>query len=233
MRHHSTGIGHFRLALLGVAALLGVGSVALWTTVASAAGTGYGPAPAPGTTVPGGFSNVVTSQTLPASGGTLSTSYDGETLSAVVPAGDFPGPVQVSITAPSTTPLVRTVTAFDISFSLDGKTITGALSAPITFTIKDPSVTVGDTVAVWNGTAWVAYSNATVSNGEVVIDVTTDPAFAVLAASAAPAPTVSGATTPTTGLPVTTIAAGALALMALGGLGLFFTRRRRTHTDAA
>lgn len=224
-----------RAHMLGAAAALGVGGLVLWSGTALAAGTGYGPGSSTGATPPGGFSSVVTSQTVSATGGTVSASYSGETVAVSVPSGDFPGPVQVTVTAPSTTALPGVVTAFDLSFAVNGQAVTGALAKPVTFTIKDSSISAGDTVDVWNGSAWVAYASAVVQNGEVVITVTSDPAFAVLAASTTSTPpaTVTGATTATTGIPVDTLAGAAAGFVALGGLGLLFVRRRKPTTTRA
>src|ERR1700733_1461729 len=85
------------------AAIVMLGSTALAVAAAGGAlaSTGYGPPGPAAPTVPGGFSAVVTSQTIGPAGGKIGpVSVDGVTTTLTVPAGAFPGPVQITLTAP-------------------------------------------------------------------------------------------------------------------------------------
>ena len=88
-----------RLAIVMLA-----GAAILVTTGAGGAlaAGGYGP-PAPGPPkVPGGHCVVVTSQTITPAGGTIGpVTIDGASVTLIVPAGAFPVPVQITLTAPN------------------------------------------------------------------------------------------------------------------------------------
>lgn len=218
----------YRRLLVTAAAAGGVATFGLWGGVAYAAGAGYGPGPSQsGSTPPGGFTNVVTAQTVPATGGTVSASYNGQQVDVNVPAGDFSGPVQVSISTPTLSQIPGAVSSFDISFTVGGQPATGTLAKPVVFTVTGPSLKAGETVDIWNGSAWTPYADATVSNGSAQITITSDPAFAIMAASS----TVPGSTTATTGIPMAGLGLLAGGLVLAGGAGLFVTRRRRATSN--
>lgn len=216
-----------RVALLST--IIGISAVALMAAPALAAGTGYGPTAPQAPTAPGGFNTVVTSQTLPVTGGSVTATSSGAKLLLSVPPGDFPKPVQVTVLAPPTPPPGSQL-AFGISFALGGQAVSGTLPKPVTFTITDSSIKAGDVVVEWNGSSWVRYAGATASNGSVTITLTSDPAFAVEAAAVQPVP---GATTATTGVPMDGLGAIAGGLVLVGGAGLVVIRRRRRASARA
>lgn len=229
MRNSLKAYGRRVLRVTGAATAGGIATVGLWSGVAFAAGTGYVGGGTATPAAPSGFTNVITSQTVPTTGGTVASPYRNGQLSVKVPAGDFTGPVDVSVTAPTTTSVAGEVLALDLSFSVNGSAVKGALAQPIVFTITSPDIKVGDVVDLWNGTKWVTYTNATVADGSATITLTSDPAFAISTTSAPASTTVSGATTPTTGVPVLGLGALAFGAVAVGAGGLVTVRRRRAR----
>lgn len=204
------------------------GFVLLWAGPALGAGTGYATSPA-ATAPPGGFTSVVVSQSVPPSGGTVTTTYNGSKLTITVPSGSFTATVQVTVTAATVGQIAGAVVGFDVTFTLNGQSVSGTFAHPVTFTITNNDIKAGDVVNVWNGSAWVGYPNASVTNGSAKIVVTSDPAFVVQAASTSAAPTavVPGATTATTGFPLLTLVAAAGGFVLIGLSGLLAVRRRK------
>lgn len=214
---------------------LGAGAVALAAGMlaapaAWAAGSGYGTGTgAPPSTAPGGFTTVVAAKTVGPAGGTLVASVAAAQVSISVPAGTFSGPVQLVLVGPKAlVTMPGAVTAFGIQLQSNGTALTGSFS-PVTVTVSDPALAVGDQVEEWNGTSFVPYSQGTVGTGVATITVTTDPVFAISTppaggvgaayASATPTAassgTVPGATSVHTGVPL-----DGLALLALAGLAI-------------
>lgn len=227
--------------------------VAALASVAGAAGTGYGSEQPQGTTVPGGFTSVVTSRTLPASGGVVAATFAGGTISVDVPAGAFAGPVQVSVLAPSTA-LAGAVVAFDLSFATGGQSVSGSFATAVTCVVANPSITSSDVVDVWDGSRWVVDPRASVSAGTATIVVTADPAFAVEPSSmttvTGPVTEGGGSTSPgasagrgpaspvpssrhvaaaaaTAGIPVLGWVGISFGVVLIGATGLVLARRRR------
>jgi hypothetical protein len=223
-----------RLAVvtLGSAAMLVVGAGG-----ALAAG-GYGP-PAPVVPpAPGGFSAVVTSQTIGAGGGQVGpVTVDGVPTTLTVPAGAFTAAVQITLTAPSLAGVGtgglaghHAVAGVGVQVTQDGSTYAGTFLKPLTLTVSSSSITSACTVVVWNGAAFVA-AGGTVSAGAATVSFDHDPSFAVLAPASSAVPPVApiaGATGPKTGEPFLGegILAGVLLLLGMAGLGFVLRRQR-------
>lgn len=234
-------------SLAGAALGVGIGVLALWSGAAAAAGTGgsYGGGGPEGT--PPGTFTVITSQTVPKTGGTVTGTHDGQKISVVVPATTFTTKVQVTLLVPTLSDISGAVSSFEISFSMNGTVVTKTFTKTVVATITASAIKAGDVVDEWDQTAWVAYPHATVSTGTAKITMTSDPAFAVETASTsatttattsatattsttAPADTTAATvtgTSATTGIPVLGITLGSTGLLAGGGVSLLYARRRR------
>jgi hypothetical protein len=219
----------FAVVVLGSAAML----------VASAGGAlasgAYGP-PAPVVPpAPGGFSVVVTSQTIGPAGGTIGpVDVDGISVTLTVPPGAFPSPVQITVTAPSLAAVGtggraghHAVAGVGVQVGLDGAVYTATFQKPLTLTLTSPLITSACTIVVWNGGAFVA-AHGTVSAGSATASFDHDPSFAVLAPAGPAVAPIAGATGPTTGKPFLGegILAGVLLLLGMAGLGFALRRRR-------
>jgi len=220
--------------LVGAALVAGGGAVAL-ASPAWAAGSGYLP---PSTftvgNVPGGFSQVVTTQTLTTAGGSLSGTIKGATIAMSVPGGALPADTQVVIYAPTDLQQVSgAVAGISIVFlnASTGQPLTGTLGKAASVTITDSSIKSGDIVQEWNGSTYAPYSDASVTSGSATITFTSDPSFVVTPSTLSPA-SVPQATTPTTGVPV--LGEGLLAglLVGAGATGVVLVLRRRSNSPA-
>ena len=217
-----------------VGAAVGVATAAsvLGSATAFAAGNGYAPSSGTGTPagVPGGFTSVLTTATVQPSGGTVTGSDNGNTVTVTVPAGAFTQPAQVVLTAGDVAQIgsagqagKQTVVAVGISVLVNNTTFTGTFPKPITVTIAGNFAT-GDEVVVYNPStsSWSPVPGATIANGTATFSITSDPDIAVLASTSS---AVTGATSASTGKPFL-LEGGAAAALVLGGT-LFAFRFRR------
>ena len=203
---------------------------------ALAAGAGYGPSSPPPSATAAGFTNIVTTQTFPESGGTVSGSANGATATVTVPAGSAPDGAQVVVSAgPPTSIDVGSGNSVIADFSVvlldpsTGTKLTGPFNPPVSITISDPSIGVGDTVVIVTGPGETStVSGAQISQGEATVTFTTDPNFAVVSSKAS-GEVVAGATSVVTGEPFLGEELLAGVFVSLGAAGLFvsITRRRR------
>lgn len=226
-------IGLAVIAVITAACL--VGSV----RAAMAAST-YGPPP-PGTGVapPGGYSNVITSQTITPAGGTIGPLIvDGAIVTLVIPPGTFPVSVQITMTAPDLNAVgaaglhdYKTVAGVGIQIQVNGQLYPGAFLKRLILTIRKSSITASSVVVVWNGTAFVTETDATVRSGVAVIRFDTDPDFAVLSPTeTTPRTPIPGAIEPVTGKPFLGEGILAGALLMLGTCGIVVCCRRRARS---
>jgi hypothetical protein len=215
-------------AAIGVAAAASV----LGTATAFAAGSGYTPSGGTGTPagVPGGFTSVLTTGTVQPSGGTVTGSDNGDTVTVTVPAGALTQPAQVVLTAGDVSQIGSAgqagkdaVVAVGISVMVNGAKFTGTFPTPITVTIAG-NFASGDEVVVYDPSTagWSPVPGATIANGTATFEITSDPDVAVLAPTSS---AVSGATSASTGKPFI-LEGGAATALVVGG-SLFAWRFRR------
>ena len=213
----------FVMAMLGAAVAFGTAGVAS----ASTAGRQSVPPPVATPLPPGGFSTVVTNQTITPAGGTVGpVTVAGAGVTVHVPAGAFPADVQIVITAPDlaavpTAPGFMVVAGVGVGVSMNGVPYQGAFLKPITVDVTSPKITSTSLVGAWTGSAFVPDTSSMLSAGMASITMDSDAAFIVLSPTEVPA-----ATAPVTGEPF--LGEGIIAgLLLLGGTGAIFTSRRR------
>lgn len=217
------------MAMLAGAVAWGTAGVAM----ASTAGRQSVPPPITTPAPPGGFTAVVTTQTITPAGGTVGPiMVAGAEVTVHVPAGAFSQDVQLTITAPDLSdipaaPGFTIVAGVGAEITLNGAHYPGTFGAPVTITIASPRITASSQVVVWNGSSFVNDPNSTTMAGSASISFDSDPAFAVESPTSSKTAPVPGATSPVTGEPF--LGEGLLAgLLVLGGTGgLVMSRRRR------
>lgn len=210
-------------------------------SVAFAAGSGYSPG---STTVPsgtpGGFTQVVTAQTISPTTTTttnVSATVDGSSTTMSVSPNTFPTSSQVVVTAPSLSQVTSSLSSLGFSgysaiaglgvnvVTLSGQPLTSTFLKPITVTVHNSSIKPGDKIVEWNAQGTFSTVNsATVGNGVASWNFQQDPAFAVIA----PTSVVPSATSPVTGKPF--LAEGVLGVVLLA-LGAGIWRRSRSHVS--
>lgn len=217
-----------------------LGAAFAWGTagIASASTTDRQSVPPPVATPlpPGGFSTIITTQTIGPDGGTIGpVTVAGAEVTVHIPAGAFSSNVEIVITAPDLAAVPPTtgfvvVAGVGVGVSVGGTKYSGTFLMPITIDIASSKITASSMVGTWNGSAFVTDPSSTVTAGMASISMDSDAAFIVQAPTATAAP-VPGATSPVTGEPF--LGEGILAgLLVLGGAGALFTSRRR-HVRAA
>lgn len=220
-----------------------LGAVAMFSTAAHAAGTGYVPttSPVPSGT-PGGFSQVITVKAIPANATTstiVSATVDNTPVRIVVPAGAFSIPVQLIVTAPVLSQITTGVSSLGYSgysavagvgvnvVNSSGQPYPGTFLKPIGVSVSNSLIGSGDKVVEWNVQgAFSTVSSASISAGTASWTFQRDPAFAVLA----PKPSVvPSATSPVTGKPF--LVEGLIGVVFVGGGATLLKRNRRQRTS--
>lgn len=223
----------------------------LWFAVpafpAFAASGGYAPPPPPAPSAPG-LGTVVCAENVPASGGSVTATINGASVTFTVMPGTFTAPVTIvcatGVTSTSGLPSAPEL-IFAVAIDQGGAKLPGPFTNPIGVSVRDSAITAGASVFRWTGTTYVPATGFTVSAGSAMGSFTTDPGFAIAATpvtTSAPPTTAPPTTTPTTTVPsvpsvvpsATTAvtgkpfvgegAAGA-GLIGLGGLGVWRWRR--------
>lgn len=222
-----------RILVTGGAMSLAFG-LAGGTAYAAGSGYGSGTGSAPGAT--GGYTNVVSAQSVPASGGTVSATVNGAKTTVTVPAGDFSAPVQVVFiagapTTSSTSGVGGTPElAFGIQIDQGGQKLAGPYTHAIQVTITSSSITAGGTVDLLTGSGYTPATGWTVTNGSATGSFSVDVDYLITSGTATT--TVSGATTPHTGEPFLGEGILAAALCAVGALGAWRWHRSRAGSLA-
>ncbi len=225
---------------LTIIAVISAACVASSVRAAMAVSSAYGPpSAATGATPPGGYSAVVTSQTITPAGGTIGpVSVGGVSATLIIPAGAFPVSVQITLTAPNITLVgsagtagYRAVAGVGVQVQENGSPYPGTFLKPLTVTIRSSSITTSSVVMVWNGKAFVTDTASTITTGVATVSFDTDPDFAALSPSVVSA-AIPGATRAVTGKPFIGegILAGVLVLLGASGLGVGWRRRVRAGT---
>ncbi|HXR53902.1 MAG TPA: hypothetical protein VN793_02530 [Acidimicrobiales bacterium] len=220
------------LSALGLIAV-GLAFSATLAGPASAAGTGYTPAPTPPPTpAPSsvcGAGTIITSSDVGTSGGTVTGAVGGSSVAVNVPSGALPDGTQVAITDTSSTTITvpngdTIVLDFGVNFCVNGAKFTGTFATPITVTVSDPAVKPGQTLFVQTPGGLVPVPSASIGTGSFTLTITGDPVFVLVAATN---PTViPGATTVVTGKPFLLEGIVAGGLLLLGSLLLLRLRFR-------
>ncbi len=220
------------IAVITAACLFGSGRAAM------AASTYGAPPLAAGVAPPGSYSEVITSQTITPAGGTIGPlTVDGAIVTLVIPPGAFPVSVQITITAPDLYAVgdagrvgYKTVAGAGIQIQANGQPYPGTFLKPLILTFRKSSITASSIVVVWNGTAFVTETDATVMSGPAVIRFDTDPDFAILSPTqTTPRTAILEATRQVTGKPFLGEGLLAGALLMIGASGIVVGRRRRAR----
>ena len=204
-----------------------------------------GAAPVPNYTSTGGSTNApgfsgtpCADQTVPPTGGAVTCTVDGYTITVTLPANAAGGDsLEIIITLSQTGGVVIPVAkpGYDIVLLAGisiidvatGQKFTGTLNPLVTVTVTNPTIASSDQVATYQQGAWTNGLSVTISNGSFSIPITSDPDIALLAPATASGTPIAGATVAATGVPVRGDLILGSGLVLLGLAGVAFVVRRR------
>jgi hypothetical protein len=177
------------IRLLAICTVGITGSMAVGSASAYAVGGGYTPNGAPPSAVAAGFTSVIEAQNITPAGGTLTSSYGGQSFVLTIPPHSLCRTKEVVITTPvfgalNVGPGLSAVAGIGVAFinPRTGRKYDGTLSPPVTLTITDSAIASGDMVDSITGPGqYSVYTAATVTKGSAVITFDSDPNFAVVA----------------------------------------------------
>lgn len=223
-----------------VAAVSGAAVLALApAATAFAAGSGYGPTVPTGPTgVPGGYTDIVTTQTVSSDGGMVHAPgvAGSSSVTLSVPKGSFTEPTQLEVTNPDLSAVSANLSTEGFSgysavsgvgvkaLDSNGQPLVGTFDKPVSLTISGPHIGVpGEKVLELTGPHSATVLAATFGEDSVTIQLTADPDIAVVNPPLTAGGTAPGATTTATGKPFygeTLLAGffitGGLVVLALG-----------------
>jgi hypothetical protein len=175
----------FHLAQKLAVVALGAATLAIGTGQLPALAYGGPPPPPP---APGGYTAVVTSQTVGPGGAVIGPVGVGKcSVALTVRPGTFKSQVQITLTAPTVQgigdggqPGYRAVCGVGVLIQVNGKLYTGNFGRSLTLDISGFSIRHGARVVVWNGKEFVPV-HATIAGPTVRISFTgSNENFAVL-----------------------------------------------------
>jgi len=148
-------------------------------------GPDRGGAPPP----PGGYHNVVTSQTCGPAGCVIRARIEGLLASVTVPPRDLPRDAQVTLLAPNVRGIgdaghsrYRIVAGVGVPIQVNGRALTGTVTRPITVRLSGRQIRPADRMAVWNGANFALIAGrATASTEAFGYHSAAEQDFAVLA----------------------------------------------------
>lgn len=177
----------------GLVRLLAITAAASAALVMASSGSAHAAVrygfPPPGAPVPGGYSQVCTSQTIGPAGGRIGPLWCAGSLDTLrVPPGALPFRLQFTVTAADLDdigdagfPGYRAVAGAGIRITRGGAEYHRLLSKPARLTMRAPWISCANTVVAWFGTRWVKWQGAVDRLGRASVSFAqSDPDFAVL-----------------------------------------------------
>ena len=173
--------------------VLVTGAVATSAVPALAAGGGYGPGvPTGPTNAPGGYTSVVTAQTVGSGGGVVTGTVPGATVAVHVPAGSFSRAVIIEVTAPSLGGINAALSHLGFGHYTDitgagvkvlnqnGTPYTGTFDHSLSVVMHGGGVSRGDVAIEFTSRTHAVRVPVTVSGRTATVRIGSDPDLAIL-----------------------------------------------------